>query len=80
MPRKRILIAQPATAPAAEPRQFASPIGDEKDAARALGVSPAYVRKDRATAQRIPFFRVGRRIKYDIPAVIEAARSGRLGQ
>jgi hypothetical protein len=79
MPRKRILIAQPA-APAADPRPFSSPIGDEGDAARALGVSRAYVRKDRATAQRIPFFRVGRRVKYDIPAVIEAARSGRLGQ
>ena len=79
MPRKRILISQPTAAPAAESRQFASPIGDEKDAARALDVSVAYVRKDRITAQRIPFIRVGRRIKYDIPAVIEAARSGRLG-
>lgn len=40
--------------------------------AKLLSLSVAYVRKDRLTARILPFFAIGRSIRYDVATVREA--------
>jgi hypothetical protein len=45
---------------------------DELEAAEALGVSVHFLRKDRRTKRRVPFFRLGDRVLYSLERVREA--------
>lgn len=45
---------------------------DERVCARSLGVSVGMLRKDRAGSKTIPFYRIGRSIRYDLQRVREA--------
>ena len=45
---------------------------DEHEIARLLGISVISVRRDRYGARSIPFFRVGRAIRYNPEAVLSA--------
>lgn len=45
---------------------------DEHEAARALGLSVHTLRKDRINARRIPFYKIGGTIRYDLARVREA--------
>lgn len=42
---------------------------DDKQIAGLIGMSVAWVRKDRATKRTIPFFRLGDCIRYDVATV-----------
>jgi hypothetical protein len=42
---------------------------DERAAARALGMSVGWLRKDRYDKRLIPFFRLGGRVRYDLDRV-----------
>ena len=44
-----------------------------------VGLSVEFLRKDRLSAQRIPFMRVGDRCLYDPPAVLAAVRALTVG-
>jgi hypothetical protein len=44
-------------------------IVDDKTIAEQIGMSLAWVRKDRLTNRLLPFFRIGGRIRYDVPTV-----------
>lgn len=44
-----------------------------------IGVSVAFLQKDRRTAQRIPFVRLGDRCLYDPPVVFEALKGYAVG-
>lgn len=50
-------------------------IVDDKKIAEAIGMSVAWVRKDRATKRLIPFFRVGDCVRYDVATVRKAFMS-----
>ena len=41
----------------------------DKEVAEALGMSLAFVRKDRATNRILPFYRIGAAIRYDIDVI-----------
>ena len=45
---------------------------DEKTLAEALGMSVAWLRKDRSGARIVPFYRLGTSIRYNIDRVREA--------
>ncbi len=45
---------------------------DEKAIADALGMSLPWVRKDRRTKRILPFYRIGKSIRYDLGRVREA--------
>ena len=45
---------------------------DEKTLAEALGMSVAWLRKDRSGARTVPFFRLGSSVRYNIDRVREA--------
>lgn len=45
---------------------------NEADAAKALGVSVHFLRKDRRTKQRVPFIKLGDSVRYS-PSAIAAA-------
>lgn len=45
---------------------------DEVAAAKALGMSVAWLRKDRLGARTIPFYRLGTSVRYDLGRVREA--------
>jgi hypothetical protein len=47
-------------------------IVDEKTIAEIIGMSLPWVRKDRRTKRLLPFFRLGDRIRYDVPTVRKA--------
>lgn len=44
----------------------------EPEMAAALGMSIQFLRKDRSTKRRIPFYRLGTSIRYDVNRVREA--------
>ena len=44
----------------------------EREVAAAIGVSVHWVRKDRLTARKLPFYRIGNRCVYDLDRVREA--------
>lgn len=48
---------------------------DDKTIAAALGMSVAWVRKDRTTNRTVPFFRLGTAIRYDVATVRKAMLS-----
>lgn len=50
---------------------------DDKAIAAALGMSLAWVRKDRMTNRTVPFFRLGTSIRYD-PATVRKAMLSRM--
>ena len=55
------------------PRNEPSKIAvDETEAARAIGMSVHFLRKDRRTKRTIPFYRIGDCIRYDLERVREA--------
>ena len=45
---------------------------DEKTLAEAIGMSVAWLRKDRSGARTVPFYRLGTSIRYNIDRVREA--------
>lgn len=45
---------------------------DERTIAQALGMSLEWVRKDRRTARVLPFMRIGRCVRYNPAAVMQA--------
>ena len=45
---------------------------DEKTLAEAIGMSVAWLRKDRSGARVVPFFRLGSSVRYNIDRVREA--------
>lgn len=45
---------------------------DEKTLAEAIGMSVAWLRKDRSGARILPFFRLGASVRYNIDRVREA--------
>ena len=45
---------------------------DEKTLAEAIGMSVAWLRKDRSGARTVPFFRLGSSVRYSIDRVREA--------
>ena len=45
---------------------------DEKTLAATLGMSVAWLRKDRSGARTVPFFRLGSSVRYNIDRVREA--------
>ena len=45
---------------------------DEKTLAEAIGMSVAWLRKDRSGARLVPFFRLGSSVRYNIDRVREA--------
>lgn len=45
---------------------------DEKTMAEAIGMSVAWLRKDRSGARTVPFFRLGSSVRYNIDRVREA--------
>lgn len=45
---------------------------DERSAASALGMSVAWLRKDRLGARTIPYYRMGKSVRYDLTRVREA--------
>ena len=47
-------------------------IVDDKSIAVLIGMSLPWVRKDRRTKRLLPFFRLGGRIRYDVPTVRKA--------
>jgi hypothetical protein len=47
-------------------------IVDDKQIAEIIHMSLEWVRKDRLTKRLLPFFRVGRAIRYDVPTVRKA--------
>jgi hypothetical protein len=47
-------------------------IVDDKTIAELIGMSLPWVRKDRRTRRILPFFRLGKRIRYDLPTVRKA--------
>ncbi len=51
----------------------------ERVAAPAIGVSVAFLQKDRRTKQTIPFVRIGDRCLYDLEAVFDALRQYQQG-
>ena len=52
---------------------------DEYEAAALLGLSVHTLRKDRTTARRIPFFRIGRAIRYNAQRIGEALATMEVG-
>lgn len=52
---------------------------DEHQAARALGLSVHTLRKDRTGARRIPFYRIGSSIRYNLVRVQEALATMEVG-
>jgi len=44
---------------------------DEFEAARALGVSVDFLRKDRRSRNLIPYYRIGRRVLYNLDRIKE---------
>lgn len=44
----------------------------ETETAEAIGVSVSFLRKDRITARRIPFYKLGSRVVYNLDRVREA--------
>ena len=46
----------------------------DRDLAPMIGVSVAFLQRDRREAQRIPFLRVGDRCLYDVQAVFDALK------
>ncbi len=52
---------------------------DEFQIATALGLSVHTVRKDRTGARRIPFFKLGRTIRYSLPRVFAALEQSEVG-
>lgn len=61
-------MPEPTGAPAVVPRL----VLDEHQMAEALGLSVHTLRKDRGTARRIPFYKIGSAIRYDVNRVREA--------
>lgn len=51
----------------------------EDVAAQALGLSTAFLRKDRRTAQRIPHIRLGTRVLYNLASVSAAMAALEVG-
>jgi hypothetical protein len=51
----------------------------DKEMAPQIGVSVAYLQRDRREGQRIPFVRIGDRCLYDPNEVFEAIKSYRVG-
>ena len=51
----------------------------EHEIAAAIGVSVHWVRKDRLTARRLPFYRLGERVVYDLGRVREALSALEVG-
>lgn len=47
-------------------------IADDKQIAEIIRMSLPWVRKDRSTKRILPFFRVGRAVRYDVPTVRKA--------
>lgn len=45
---------------------------DERAAAAALGMSVAWLRKDRLTSRRIPFYKIGTTVRYNLDRCREA--------
>jgi hypothetical protein len=45
---------------------------DEHTAARALGLSVFFLRKDRRTVRRLPFYKIGACVRYDLGRCREA--------
>lgn len=55
------------------------PLLDESAAARLLGCSVAFLRKDRRTKQQIPFIKLGSLVKYRRERLIDAAQALEIG-
>ena len=51
---------------------------DENVIAGTIGMSVAWVRLDRRTARRLPFYRIGRAIRYDPQECLAVARGWRV--
>jgi hypothetical protein len=47
-------------------------IVDDKTIADLVGMSLAWVRRDRREKRLLPFFRLGGRVRYDVPTVRQA--------
>ena len=61
-----------------------APIGepfavDDLKLAPMLGLSVAMLRKDRRTARTIPFFTIGRAVRYDVATVRQAMLARQMG-
>lgn len=52
---------------------------DEYKAAEALGISVHTLRQDRVHDRRIPFFRIGRSVRYDLDRVWQALAALEVG-
>lgn len=52
--------------------QAYSPIVADEEIAKIIKMSVHWVRKDRITDRVLPFFRLGRAIRYNVPVVIAA--------
>jgi predicted DNA-binding transcriptional regulator AlpA len=48
---------------------------DDIEVAKLIKMSLPWVRKDRATKRILPFFRIGRSIRYDAATVLKAVQS-----
>lgn len=55
--------------------QFQQLIVDDRTIAELIGMSLPWVRKDRRTKRLLPFFRLGGRVRYDVPTVRKALLS-----
>jgi hypothetical protein len=47
-------------------------VDDEHAAAKAIGMSVAWLRKDRRTARRIPYYKLGGCVRYNLDRVRES--------
>lgn len=52
---------------------------DDRTLAPMLGLSVAFLRKDRRTARTVPFFTLGRAVRYDIATVRQAMLARQMG-
>jgi excisionase family DNA binding protein len=52
---------------------------DEHEAAKALGISVHTLRKDRVQSRRIPFYRIGTSVRYDMLRVWQALEALEVG-
>ena len=80
--RSKLDASERDTPVAIEPRgaQAVARIGyTEHEIAAAIGVSVHWVRKDRLTARRLPFYRLGERVVYDLGRVREALSALEVG-
>jgi hypothetical protein len=63
---------------ASESKHFQKEFGTEADVERITGRRRATLQKDRYLGRGFPFYRVGRRILYDLNEVRDLVRAGRV--